>query len=182
MATTCAALRTTDTTRITIASVEAADHQLPVGVVSIPTRRAPLAAPTIAQIRNAGAASKSATSNALTTAVATIVPTRTSFTSTTSPAPNSLHRVNAPKNRITKTPSNATAATNPLSDTNAIQSLLGHGFAVIPSSAKERSPDGAYFVYRTGQFPGPTPSIGFAAAIFSEFSYCASRPLPLPFE
>ena len=105
----------------------------------------PLVAPRMLHTRNDGAASKSTTSNALTTIVATMVPARTHCANTASGSLSSLHRLSAPKKRMVNTPSNARVGANPRSETKATQSLLGHGFAVMPSSVSEGSPLEANF-------------------------------------
>src|SRR5205085_12467376 len=101
----------------------------------------PLHSPAI----NAGAADSNAASNALTTIMITTVPASTSRARTASPPPASRHPRNEPRKSTANAASNKIAATNPRSDTYATQSLLGHGFAVIPSSAIDGSPPGANF-------------------------------------
>jgi hypothetical protein len=72
-------------------------------------------------------------------------------------------------------------AGTPRSEIAATQSLLGHGFAVMPvASTIEGSVRGANAGYSAAQFPGPTPSTGCARVIRSEFVYCLRRPAPLP--
>jgi hypothetical protein len=56
------------------------------------------------------------------------------------------------RNNTAKAPASASAATAPRSETKATQSLLGHGFAVRPSSAIDGSLRGAKVGYFTGQF------------------------------
>src|SRR6478672_5923742 len=135
-------------TRVTISNAAAASPRAEDETLSSRGgMRTPLAAPSMLQTMNAGAARTRTTSNALTTIVATIVPARTHWASTASGSWMSLQRRSARKNRITNAATSAMVGTNPLSEMNATQSLLGHGFAVIPSSAMERSPGGAKRTY-----------------------------------
>jgi hypothetical protein len=57
----------------------------------------------------------------------------------------SFHFLSEPKKTAAKNARRETAAIAPRSDKNATQSLLGHGFAVIPLSARDLSLTGAYF-------------------------------------
>src|SRR5436305_12574617 len=70
----------------------------------------------------------------------------------------------------------------PRSATNATQSLLGHGFIVIPGSDSfiDGSLDGARVGYSTAQLPGPTPKSGWRTARPRVRSYGMSLPFPLP--
>jgi len=180
IATVCVTLRATETSDSNMSKIAEIPNALVEILTSREFRRIPLVAPRMLHTRNDGAASTSTTSNALTTIVVTTVPASTHWARTASGFSSSLHRLKALKKRRMKALNNAAAGRNPRSETNATQSLLGHGFAVIPSSARERSLEGAKRTYSTGQLPGPTPNTGLEMAIRSEFWYCATRPRPLP--
>src|SRR5213075_1545588 len=65
--------------------------------------------------------------------------------------------------------------------THAIQSLLGHGFVVIPgfvSLSDGSSRPATWRGYVTGQLPAPTTRMGCLMAMTSERSYCVIRPRP----
>src|SRR5205814_878600 len=164
IATVCVTLRAVETRQARTTAAPAAPSQPGEMLTSRAVRRRPLVAPRMLQTMNAGAARTSTTSNALTTIVATTVPASTHCARTASGFSSSLHRRSALKNRMTNVPRSASAGTKPRSETEATQSLLGQGFAVIPSSVNDRSPEGAKRTYSTGQFPGPTPTLAATAS------------------
>src|SRR3712207_2104444 len=111
-----------------------------------------------------GAPSMSTASNAPTTAVMSSVPASASASraSVGVLAPTSLRSASAPSARYT--PTRRRNAGTPLSERKAAQSLLGHGFDVIPSELSDGSPRAATRGYSTDQLPGPTPSKGLSSA------------------
>src|SRR5687768_10349185 len=115
-------------------------------------------APTIDHTNRLGIAINSTASNAPTITAITTVAASATAPSRSCGVDAARARIQAPTSSPHSASTNTTTAANPRSATMATQSLLGHGFDVIPSSFNDGSFRDANFGYSTAQFPGPTPS------------------------
>src|SRR5688572_29720217 len=127
--------------------------------------------PTIAHTNRLGIAIRSTASNAPTIDAITTVAASATAARRSRSCDAARARTHAPTRSPIIAITYSRTAGNPRSATSAIQSLLGHGFDVIPSSFSDGSLRDANRGYSTAQFPGPTPKTGFSTAIRRELRY-----------